>query len=94
MLTHIQVDFTPDETNLSLEIFVSVRTPGQTGVEMEVLDSGQRSPHTYDACKAIDNHDLNMRNLLLAKYQRRSLAEVKADFRPGRLPQNLTLTRR
>ncbi|WP_027359089.1 cyclic pyranopterin monophosphate synthase MoaC [Desulforegula conservatrix] len=55
MLTHIQVDFTPDETNLSLEIFASVRTPGQTGVEMEALTAVSAAALTiYDMCKAID----------------------------------------
>lgn len=55
MLTHVQVDFTPDETNRSLDIFASVRTPGQTGVEMEALTAVSAAALTiYDMCKAID----------------------------------------
>lgn len=55
MLTHIQIDFTPDTEKMSVEIYASVRTQGQTGVEMEALTAVSAAALTiYDMCKAID----------------------------------------
>lgn len=55
MLTHIQIDFTPDTEKMAVEIYASVRTQGQTGVEMEALTAVSAAALTiYDMCKAID----------------------------------------
>lgn len=55
MLTHVQIDFTPDTEKMSVEIYASVRTQGQTGVEMEALTAVSAAALTiYDMCKAID----------------------------------------
>lgn len=55
MLTHIQIDFTPDTEKMAVEIYASVRTQGQTGVEMEALTAvGTAALTIYDMCKAID----------------------------------------
>lgn len=55
MLTHVQVDFNPDAENRAVEIYASVRTPGQTGVEMEALTAVSAAALTiYDMCKAVD----------------------------------------
>lgn len=55
MLTHIQIDFTPDTEKMAVEIYASVRTQGQTGVEMEALAAVSTAALTiYDMCKAID----------------------------------------
>lgn len=55
MLTHVQVDFNPVEEKRAIEIFASVRTPGQTGVEMEALTAVSAAALTiYDMCKAVD----------------------------------------
>ena len=54
-LTHVQVDFEPDETNHQIRIEASVRTIDQTGVEMEALTAVAVAALTvYDMCKSYD----------------------------------------
>ncbi len=54
-LTHVQVDFKPDETNNRINIEASVRTIDQTGVEMEALTAVSVAALTvYDMCKSYD----------------------------------------
>ena len=54
-LTHVQVDFEPDETNSRIRIEASVRTIDQTGVEMEALTAVSVAALTvYDMCKSYD----------------------------------------
>ncbi len=54
-LTHVQVDFEPDETNHCIDIEASVRTIDQTGVEMEALTAVVAAALTiYDMCKSYD----------------------------------------
>ncbi len=54
-LTHVQVDFIPDETNSRIGIEASVRTIDQTGVEMEALTAVSVAALTvYDMCKSYD----------------------------------------
>ncbi len=54
-LTHVQVDFEPDETNSRIRIEASVRTIDQTGVEMEALTAVAVAALTvYDMCKSYD----------------------------------------
>jgi cyclic pyranopterin phosphate synthase len=54
-LTHVQVDFEPDETNHCVGIEASVRTIDQTGVEMEALTAVAAAALTiYDMCKSYD----------------------------------------
>ena len=54
-LTHISVDFRPDEAHSSVEITATVRTSGKTGVEMEALTAAAVAGLTlYDMCKAVD----------------------------------------
>jgi cyclic pyranopterin phosphate synthase len=54
-LTHVQVDFNPDETKHCLGIEASVRTIDQTGVEMEALTAVSAAALTiYDMCKSYD----------------------------------------
>ena len=54
-LTHVQVDFEPDETNHCIRIEASVRTIDQTGVEMEALTAVSTAALTiYDMCKSYD----------------------------------------
>ncbi len=54
-LTHVQVDFEPDETNHCIDIEASVRTIDQTGVEMEALTAVAAAALTiYDMCKSYD----------------------------------------
>lgn len=54
-LTHINVDFAPDETTSTVICTATVETLGPTGVEMEALTAVQIALLTiYDMCKAAD----------------------------------------
>jgi cyclic pyranopterin monophosphate synthase len=54
-ITHIQVDFTPDEADTSIGIQAAVRALDQTGVEMEALTAAAVAALTiYDMCKSSD----------------------------------------
>jgi len=54
-LTHVQIDFEPDETSHCIRIEASVRTIDQTGVEMEALTAVSTAALTvYDMCKSYD----------------------------------------
>lgn len=55
MLQKCSVDFEIDEENLEVTAFCTVKTKGQTGVEMEALTGVSITLLTiYDMCKAID----------------------------------------
>ncbi len=55
MLTHISVDLTPLPEKQAVHCQTTVKTSGQTGVEMEALFAVQMALLTiYDMCKAID----------------------------------------
>jgi cyclic pyranopterin phosphate synthase len=54
-ITHVQVDFEPDEINNRIGIRASVRIVNQTGVEMEALTAVAAAALTiYDMCKSYD----------------------------------------
>jgi cyclic pyranopterin monophosphate synthase len=54
-ITHVQVDFFPDEAQQAIGIRASVRALDQTGVEMEALTAASLAALTiYDMCKAHD----------------------------------------
>jgi cyclic pyranopterin phosphate synthase len=54
-LTHVHIDFTPDESNCCVRCRATAQTRGQTGVEMEALCAVQIALLTiYDMCKAVD----------------------------------------
>ncbi len=51
----VTVDLTPDIAASAIEIEATVRTTGQTGVEMEALTAASIAALTvYDMCKAVD----------------------------------------
>jgi cyclic pyranopterin phosphate synthase len=55
LLTHTSVTITPDHGASALEIEATVRTRGQTGVEIEALTAVSVAALTiYDMCKAVD----------------------------------------
>lgn len=55
LLTHVAVTLTPDPVRGALLIEATVRTRGQTGVEMEALTAVSVAALTvYDMCKAVD----------------------------------------
>ncbi|NJN17180.1 MAG: cyclic pyranopterin monophosphate synthase MoaC [Oscillochloris sp.] len=57
LLTHVGVDLTPDADASVLRIEATVRTKGQTGVEMEALTAVSVAALTiYDMCKAVDRN--------------------------------------
>ncbi len=54
-ITHVDVEFRFDDAGHTVEILSTVRTKGQTGVEMEALTSATVAGLTiYDMCKAVD----------------------------------------
>jgi cyclic pyranopterin phosphate synthase len=64
-LTHVQVEFEPDETNSRIRIEASVRTIDQTGVEMEALTAVAVAALTvYDMCKSYDR-EMTVSNIRL-----------------------------
>jgi cyclic pyranopterin phosphate synthase len=65
LLTGVSVEFEVDEARSAISIAVTVKTRGQTGVEMEALTAASTGLLTiYDMCKAIDRgmeiHDLRL----------------------------------
>jgi cyclic pyranopterin phosphate synthase len=63
-LTHLAVEFAPNEAENLIEITATVRTAGKTGVEMESLTAVAVAALTiYDMCKAVDRamHITNIR---------------------------------
>ena len=55
MITGIDVELRPDETESCVDIESTVRTTGKTGVEMEALVAVSAAALTvYDMCKAVD----------------------------------------
>jgi cyclic pyranopterin phosphate synthase len=64
LLTHVGVEFAPNEVEDLIEITATVRTTGKTGVEMEALTAVTVAALTiYDMCKAVDRamHITNIR---------------------------------
>ena len=54
-ITSVKVDLTTDAVANTVEIAATVRTTGQTGVEMEALTAASVAALTvYDMCKAVD----------------------------------------
>ena len=55
LLTGTDIEFRPDEKNSSIQIIVTVKTTGKTGIEMEALHAASAAAVTiYDMCKAVD----------------------------------------
>jgi cyclic pyranopterin phosphate synthase len=55
LIGSVDIDFTLNEKNKTIEITASVASTGQTGVEMEALTATAVTALTiYDMCKAID----------------------------------------
>lgn len=54
-LTHVNIDLTAEPENSAVHCVATVKTRGQTGVEMEALCATQVALLTiYDMCKAVD----------------------------------------
>lgn len=67
-LTGIDIEFTIDRENSQIDICATVRTVGQTGVEMEALTAVSVASLTiYDMCKAVDKEMIISDILLLKK---------------------------
>jgi len=67
MLTHISVDLTPLPEKQAVHCQTTVKTTGQTGVEMEALFAVQIALITiYDMCKAVDR-GMTLENIRLIK---------------------------
>lgn len=54
-ITHVEIDLVPDMENRRVRCQTTIKTVGQTGVEMEALTATQIALLTiYDMCKGID----------------------------------------
>ncbi|MFK5949414.1 MAG: cyclic pyranopterin monophosphate synthase MoaC [Methylococcales bacterium] len=54
-LTHVEIDLSPEINKHRIHCRTTVKTNGQTGVEMEALNATQVALLTiYDMCKAVD----------------------------------------
>jgi len=54
-LTHVEINLSPETENNRIHCQTTVKTNGQTGVEMEALNATQVALLTiYDMCKAVD----------------------------------------
>ncbi|MCF8051510.1 MAG: cyclic pyranopterin monophosphate synthase MoaC [Desulfobacterales bacterium] len=54
-LTHVQIDFYPDEAAGAIDVEAAAQVLGSTGVEMEALTAVSVAALTiYDMCKAVD----------------------------------------
>jgi len=70
MIHKCTVDFTVEEDTLSVKAWCTVKTFGQTGVEMEALTGVSVALLTiYDMCKALD--------------KRMEIGEIRLDFKEG-----------
>jgi cyclic pyranopterin phosphate synthase len=67
LIGSVDIDFTLDEKNSTIEITASVASTGQTGVEMEALTATAVTALTvYDMCKAVDRA-MKIENIRLVK---------------------------
>ena len=67
-LTHVAVDFYPDESSSSIRIESSVKIFAQTGIEMEALTAVSVAALTiYDMCKSYDREIVISNICLLEK---------------------------
>jgi cyclic pyranopterin monophosphate synthase len=67
-LTHVQVDFIPDDAMNAIRVEATARILDQTGVEMEALTAASVAALTiYDMCKAYDRAMIISDLLLLEK---------------------------
>lgn len=66
-ITHVAIDFFPDEDHHAIEIEAAVRIVGSTGVEMEALTAVSVAALTiYDMCKSYDR-DMVISDICLLK---------------------------
>lgn len=84
MLAKCSVDFDIERGSSSIKIIATVKTMGQTGVEMEALTSASVAALTiYDMCKAVDKDMIIGDIFLLEKtggksgtYNRHTMSEI------------------
>jgi len=67
VITGVDISFTPDEKNHSIDITATVRCKGETGVEMEALTAVSTTALTiYDMCKSLQK-DIEISNIKLLR---------------------------
>jgi cyclic pyranopterin phosphate synthase len=67
LIGDIKVEFSLDEANSAVEITITVKSTGKTGVEMEALTATAITALTiYDMCKAVDR-SMKIENIRLVK---------------------------
>jgi len=66
-ITGVDISFTPDEIQSNIKITATVRSKGETGVEMEALTAVSVTALTiYDMCKSVQK-DIEISNIRLLK---------------------------
>jgi len=81
-ITHIQVDFEPDEAEASIGIRAAVRAIDQTGVEMEALTAAAVAALTiYDMCKSSDR-EMTITDIRLVEKSGGKSGTYRRDARP------------
>ena len=67
LIDNVEIDFTHDEKNSTIEITATVKSSGKTGVEMEALTATAVAALTiYDMCKAADR-GMKIENIRLVR---------------------------
>jgi len=67
LIAEVKVEFSLDEANSAVEITITVKSTGKTGVEMEALTATAITALTiYDMCKAVDR-SMKIENIRLVK---------------------------
>ncbi|HUT67270.1 MAG TPA: cyclic pyranopterin monophosphate synthase MoaC [Dehalococcoidales bacterium] len=67
LIGNVNIEFSPDEKNSTVEITATVESTGKTGVEMEALTATAVAALTiYDMCKAVDR-GMKIENIRLVR---------------------------
>lgn len=84
-ITKVAVELVPDPALPGVRITATVKTTGQTGVEMEALCAASTAALTvYDMCKAVDRGmAIGGLKVLLKEGGKSGRYEVHDDFEPG-----------
>jgi len=79
LINSVQIDFTPKETDSTIEITATVESTGKTGVEMEALTAVSVTALTiYDMCKAVDR-GMKIENIRLIRKSGGKSGDIKLE---------------
>ena len=79
LINSVQINFTPNETDSTIEITATVESTGKTGVEMEALTAVSVAALTiYDMCKAVDR-GMKFENIRLVQKSGGKSGDIKLE---------------